>query len=434
MHEASREITARPPRVQAPDRSQVDPDPRPLDELIPNDHPARLVWALVEELNMRPLYEKIKAVEGHPGRTPIDPRILVGLWLYATIEGIASARKLTELCYRHDAFKWLRGGVNVNYHSVSDFRTAHGEWLEQQVVQVVAVLMQEGLIDLNQVGQDGMRVRASAGSASFKREEKLEEFLQEAQQQWDCLQQEFEDGATQVTARQRAARERAARDRWERLQRAKQEREKVAAGREARKKGDGKNARVSTTDPEARRMKMADGGFRPAYNVQFATTLDTLMIVSVDVINAGSDGGQMDPMVEQIEQQQGTLPDEYYTDGGFSTKDDIEDLAQRGVTVYTPVKEADRQRRQGKDPYAPRQGESQSLTEWRQRMGTEEAKEKYKQRCKCEWSNAVSRNHGLYQFLVRGLEKVRAVALWHALVHNLLRMVALRARQVEAAG
>ena len=418
--------------MNRPDRSQVDPNPKTLDELIPEDHASRLVWELVQELDMRPLYEKIKAVEGHAGRTPIDPRILVALWLYATIEGISSARKLAKLCYRDDAFKWLRGGVEVNYHTLSDFRTAHAGWLEQQAVEVVAVLMRENLIDLNQVGQDGMRVRASAGSSSFKKEEKLEEFMQQAQEHWDHLQEEFENGSPELSARQRAARERAARERLERLERAKEERKKVEASREARKKGDGQNARASTTDPEARRMKMGDGGYRPAYNVEFATTLDTLVITGVDVINAGSDGGQMDPMVDRIEQQQGELPDEYYTDGGFSTKDDIHNLARRGVTVYTPVKEAERQQREGKDPYAPRRGESPELAEWRQRMGTEEAKAKYRQRCKCEWTNAVCRNRGMYQFLVRGLEKVKAVVLWYALAHNLLRAVALRAARVAA--
>ena len=425
--------TAPSPRVKRPDRSQTDPHPKTIDELIAEGHPARLVWELVQDLDMTPLYANIKAVEGHPGRPAIDPEILTALWMYATSEGISSARKLAELCYRDDVYKWLRGGVDLNYHTLADFRTHHAEWLEQQIVTTVAVMRKEGLINLKVVGQDGMRVRASAGSGSFKKEEKLEEFLEEAQQQWNRLQEEFENGSSELSARQQAARERAARERLERLQRAKEECKKVAAARERRKKGDGRHARASMTDPEARRMKMPDGGYRPACNVQFATTLDTLVIVGVDVINAGSDGGQMDPMIQRIEQQQGEFPDEYYTDGGFSTKDDIENVGQRGVEVYTPIKEEDKQKREGKDPYAPRPGEGSKLTEWRQRMGTEEAKEKYKQRCKCEWSNACCRNWGLWQFRVRGLEKVKTVVLWYVLTHNLLRMVALRAQRAEPA-
>jgi transposase len=422
--------TERPlPRLETPDRSQADPNPKTLDELIPEDHPARLIWELVEDLDMTALYERIKAVEGHPGRPAIDPKVLVALWAYATVEGIASARRLARLCYRHDAFKWLRGGVDVNYHTLADFRTAHAEWLQQQVVEVVASLMQEELIDLNRVGQDGMRVRASAGSGSFKREAKLEELLQQAQQQWERLQQQFENPSPELSARQRAARQRAARERLERLERAKQQRKKMEAGREARKKGDGTHARASTTDPEARRMKMGDGGYRPAYNVQFATTLDTLVITGVDVINAGSDGGQMEPMVERIESQQGQVPDEYYVDGGFSVKEDIDKVSQRGTTVYAPVKQAEKKQREGKDPYAPQKADTPQVAAWRQRMGTEQAQGKYRQRSKCEWPNAVCRNRNLQQFTVRGLAKVRAVVLWYVLVHNLLRMVALRAER-----
>jgi len=342
--------------------------------------------------------------------------------LYATIEGISSARKLAKLCYRDEAFKWIRGGVDVNYHTLGDFRVQHSDWLEEQVVQLVAVMLLEGLITLNRVGQDGMRVRASAGSGSFKKEGTLDKLLALAQEQWDRLQKEFETGSQDLSARQRAARERI-----ERLQRAKEEQQKIAAAREARKKDDGENARASATDPEARRMKMADGGFRPAYNPQFATDLDGLVIVGADVTNAGSDGGQMDPMVEQIEEDQGQLPDEYYTDGGFSTKDDIEKVGQRGVTVFTPVKEQEKRLKEGKDPFAPQKGDKPKVAEWRQRMGTPEAKEKYKQRSKCEWTNAMCRLRNMWQFTVRGLAKVKAVVLWYALAHNLLRGVALRA-------
>jgi transposase len=430
--EADDDTAARPPRLERPDRSRADPNPKTLDELIPEDHPARLVWELVQDLDMMALYETIRAVEGHPGRPAIDPQILVALWAYATVEGIASARRLARLCYRDDPFKWLRGGVDVNYHTLADFRTAHAAWLEQQVVDVVATLMHEDLIDLNRVGQDGMRVRASAGSGSFKREGKLEERLQQAQEQWDRLEQELENPLPELSARQQAARRRAARERLERLERAKEERKKIEAGREAHHKGDGKHARASTTDPEARRMKMGDGGFRPAYNVQFATTLDTLVITGVDVINAGSDGGQMDPMVERIEAQQGQVPDEYYVDGGFSVKEDIDNVSQRGATVYAPVKEAEKKQREGKDPYAPQKGDPPRVAAWRQRMGTEEARAKYRQRSKCEWPNAVCRNRNLQQFTVRGLAKVKAVVLWYVLVHNLLRIVALRAQRAKA--
>lgn len=430
--DASTEAPA--PRMKSPDRWQIDPDPKRIDDLIPPDHKARLVWELVQGLDMTPLYQRIKAVEGHAGRPPIDPRILVTLWLYATDEGIAKARELCRRCYDCDPYKWLRGGVNVNYHTLSDFRTAHLEWLKKQVVTNIATMRAEDLVDLEVLGQDGMRVRASAGNDSFRKAETLERLLEQAEQQWDRLQEEFRQETSERSARQKAAQQRAAREKVERLKQALEEVKQVAEAREKRKKGDGASARASTTDPIARRMKMGDGGTRPAYNVEFATGLNSLVIVGADLINVGSDAGQMEPMVQQIEEEQEPLSGEYFVDGGFATTEDIESVGQRGVTVLAPVKQAEKQKKEGKDPYAPKPGDSPKVAQWRQRMGTEEAQEKYKQRCKCEWPNAQCRNRGLQQFTVRGLEKVKAVVLWYVLVHNLFRMVALRAERVAATG
>lgn len=426
--------TGETPRMKSPDRSKIDPNPKRIDDLIPPDHTARLVWELVQDLDMTPLYDQIKALEGHAGRPAIDPRILTALWLYATVEGIASARELNKRCYDCDPFKWLRGGVDVNYHTLSDFRASHPEWLKDQVVHNIAAIRAEGLADLETIGQDGMRVRASAGSASFKRAETLERLLEEAEQRWDDLQDKFEQDS-ELSARQQAAQERAARERIQRLKQAQEEVKQVARQREKRKKGDGTSARASVTDAEARRTKMGDGGFRPAYNVEFATDLNSLVIVGVDLINVGSDAGQMEPMVRQIEAEQAPLSAdaEYYVDGGFSTKEDIQSVGQRGVTVFAPVKERKKQEQQGEDRYAARPGDSPEVAAWRERMGTDEAKEKYRQRCKTEWPNAVCRNRGLQQFLVRGLEKVKSVVLWHVLIHNLLRLVALRAERVAVA-
>ena len=422
------------PRVKSPDRSKTDPNPKRIDDLIPLDHMARIIWDLSGNLDLTGLYGRIKAVEGHAGRPAIDPQILTALWIYATVEGIASARELYKRCYDCDPFKWIRGGVDVNYHTLSDFRTKHPEWLKDQVVNNIVAIRAEGLATLDTIGQDGMRVRASAGSASFKRTETLERLLEEAEQRWDDLQEKFEQ-ETDLSARRQAAQERAAGERIERLKQAQEEVKQVARQREKRKKGDGTSARASVTDAEARRMKMGDGGFRPAYNVEFATDLNSLVIVGVDVINVGSDAGQMEPMVRRIEAEQAPLSEnaEYYVDGGFSTKEDIQSVGRRGVTVFAPVKERKKQEQQGEDRYAARPGDSPEVAAWRERMGTDEAKEKYRQRCKTEWPNAVCRNRGLQQFLVRGLEKVKSVVLWHVLIHNLLRMVALRAERVPVA-
>jgi transposase len=421
-----------PPRVHSPDRSQVDPNPKRIDELIPPDHKARLVWAMVEELDMTRLLDNIKSVEGHPGRDAIDPRILVALWLYATDEGISKAREVARRCGDCDPYKWICGGVHVNYHTLSDFRVQQSEWLREQVVTNIAAMRAEGLASLDKLGQDGMRVRASAGSDSFKKAEKLSHLLEKAEQQWDELQQEFEQ--TQRTPAEQAAQTRAARERIERLKQAQQQVQQVAEQREKRKKGDGATARASTTDPEARRMKMADGGTRPAYNVQLDTDLDSLVIMGADVVQSGSDSGQIEPMVQQIETDQGPLPEEaeYYVDGGFASNADLESMDERGVTVFAPVKAVEKKQQNGEDPFAPKRGDTPPVAQWRQRMGTDEAQQKYKQRSKTEYPNATCRNRGLHQFLVRGLDKVRTVVMWYVLTHNLFRMVALRAERSPA--
>jgi transposase len=394
--------------------------------LIAHEHPVRAVWELVLHMDLSALEANYRAVEQHPGRPAIDVRLLVALWLYATLEGIASAHELNERCTRDDPFKWLCGGVSVNYHTLSDFRSDHADWLAEQLTWSVAVLRSEGLVDLNRVGQDGLRVRASAGAASFRGATKLAEAYQEAQQHWHTLQGQLQENPGALTARRRKAQIRAAQERLERLERARQEWQHIEAQREKRKKGDGAKARASTTDPEARRMKMPDGGYRPAYNLQFATALDGLVVVGVDVSNAGTDAGQLAPMVSQVQQQHGVKPQEWYVDGGFVSNHDITQVSDQGIVVYAPIKEETKKQQQGRDPYAPAKGDTAAVAAWRQRMGTAEGKAKYRGRSLCEWTNATNREHGLTRLLVRGLTKVKAVALWHGLATNVRRLLALR--------
>lgn len=417
------------PRFQRVERRQIEWRALSLDQLLPGDHPARLVWAYVESLDVSPLYERIRAVEGHVGRSPIDPKILLALWLFATIDGVSTARKLDRLCEEHAAYQWLCGGVTVNYHTLADFRVKHVEFLEKLLTQSVAALLHQGLVSLRRVAQDGMRVRASAGASSFRRRPTLEQALAEAEAQIEALKREAEDeDGSAESRREQAAEERAAREREARIRQALDELPKIEQKMERRKKGSSETARASTTDPEARRMKMGDGGFRPAYNVQFATAADSLVILAVDVTNAGSDSGLMSPMRDQIEAHYDERPQEYLTDGGFATIADIETLESSGTAVYAPIKEADKKRRKGEDPFAPQKGDSPAVAAWRRRMGTESAQKIYQQRAQtAEFPNAGCRNRGLIQFVVRGLRKTKAVAVWHALVHNLRRMLALRA-------
>ncbi|HWU39341.1 MAG TPA: IS1182 family transposase [Candidatus Acidoferrum sp.] len=418
------------PRVQRAERQQVIMRAQALDDLLTEDHQARLVWQYVEGLDLTRLYQRIKAVEGRAGREAIDPKILMALWLYATLDGIGSARQLDRLCRDHVAYQWICGGVSVNYHTLADFRTDHVDLLDELLTVSVASLMHQGLVTLKRVAQDGMRVRASAGAASFRREPTLQQCRLEAQGQIEALRKELEEDPGSCTKRQEGARQRAAKERTERIARALAEIPQVKAGKKADEKD---KARASTTDPEARVMKMADGGFRPAHNVQFATDTGSQVITGVDVVNSGGDQGQMAPMVEQHQQRYGQAPPEWLADGGFAKKDDIEEVskAEVGTTVYAPVQKP---KKEGQDPHAARPDDSEAVAAWRVRMGTEPAKEIYKERAStAECVNAIARNRGLRQFLVRGLPKVRAVALWFALAHNLMRAVALGALAVRMA-
>jgi transposase len=421
-------------RLRLPERHQVEMRCLALDQLLPDDHPARLVWAYVEGLDLTPLYLAIRARQGTAGRDANDPRILMALWLFATIDGVGSARQLDQLCREGLPYQWLAGGVSMNYHTLADFRTEQVTALDGLLTHGVAALLHQGLISLTRVAQDGMKVRASAGQASFRRPATLGQCLQEARAQVQAVQAQAEEDSAGVNRRQQAARQRAAHERQQRVAAALHEAQQLAARREqtAGKTGraaDPQQARASTTDPEAHKMKMADGGYRPAYNVQFATATAGGLVVGVDVSGAGTDGGQLPAMAEQIERRYGRAPAEFLADGGFAVLDDIEALHQQyQAKVYAPVKGEEEKREKGEDPFAQRRGDAEGVKLWRQRMGTDEAKAIYKGRAAtAEWVNAGARNRGCYQVRVRGRLKVLAVALWQALAHNLLRALSLRA-------
>jgi transposase len=408
------------PRLERADRHQLRLQPQTMDELVPADHVVRAVWKYVESLPLAPLYEEVLAVEGQAGRPAIDPKLLVALWLYATIQGVGSARELAGLTVEHNAYRWLCGGVSVCYHTLSDFRTAHGAWCDQMLTHSVAVLVHAQVVDLKRIAEDGLRVRASAGASSFRRRETLEGCWAEAQAHVADLKREQEAHPEAAGTKAAKARERAAREREERVKQALQELPQIEA---AKQEQDRAKARVSTTDAEARVMKMADGGFRPAYNVQLAATTAGQAIVAVSVTNSGSDMGQMPAMVKQVEERFETRPQEWLVDGGHAKKEDIETVSEKGTTVYAPVQKP---KKADVDPHQPRATDSEAIAAWRQRMGTPEAKEIYKDRAATiECVNAQARQRELKQVTVRGTAKVLAVVLWYALAHNLMRALAL---------
>jgi hypothetical protein len=353
----------------------------------------------------------------------------------------------------------------VNHHTLGDFRVANPQWLDGQLTRSVAGLLSQGLVSMNRVAHDGMRVRAHAGAASFRRRETLEQLMQDAQAQVQALKLEVADDPGAGTRRVRAARQRAAIEREQRIAhalKAMNEIDKNLSGKGISGKGKKARAdtdrtenrcetashgqpageqtaeeqpkdaktpkkptepRVSTTDHEARVMKMADGGFRPAFNAQLAVDTQTMIITGLDLINSGSDMNQMLPMHEQHQDRYARVPDEWLADGGFAKHDHIEQLEAQATKVFAPVvAPKDKQR----DRFAPLPGDSQALGQWRERMGSDAAKLIYKERAaSIECTNAHLRNRGLQRFNVRGLIKARAVLLWHALAHNLKRMMAL---------
>lgn len=408
------------PRVREANRSQLELRPVDLEALLAPDHRARVVWAFVEGLDLSRFYASIRAVEGHAGRPPADPKILLALWLYATLAGVGSARALARLCAEHDAYRWICGGVTVNHHQLSDFRVEQVEALDELLTQSVATLLAAGAVRLERVAQDGMRVRASAGAASFRRKKTLKRCLREARAQVKVLRRELEEDPGATERRQRAARERAAREREQRVAKALEQLPAVAAKKKPKER---EQARTSMTDPEARVMKMSDGGFRPAYNAQLATDTASQVVVGVSVTNAGSDQGQLGEMAEQIEERYGRRAGAMLADGGFVKLADIERVSQGGTTLYAPVIQP---RDPSRDPHAPQPDDTPEVAAWRERMGTAEAKSIYKERAATsECVNAHTRNRGLQQLPVRGLGKVLAILLWHALAQNLMRAAAL---------
>jgi transposase len=493
-----------------PRRNQMELVQSSLNQRLSPKHRARMIWAVVEKLDLREFYDGIAARGSEPGRPTIDPRILVALWLYATVKGVGIARELARLCQEHLAYQWLCGGVGVNYHTLADFRVEHQAKLDGLMTQVLTGLMEADVVSEDRGAADGMRVRASAGASSFHRKRTLEELQELARAQVERLKQAPEEAGS--SARKKAAAVRAARERQEKVQRALEVVDQLRTekppkalrtaaaevvrpdaavapppeGAEAtlaappeskaspaaepagptpppapeaaeaavaelpepkatppaeapdlaspppagaaeaapaaptqREAKPPAEPRVSTTDPEARVMKMADGGFRPAYNVQLAADTKSRAIVGVGVSTCGSDMGHAEPLRQEVERRLGEAPKEMLADGGFASEKAIEAGSAAGTTMYLPVQKP---RRADVDPHAPKPGDSQAVAQWRKRMGTDEAKGIYKLRAATiETVNGDLREHrGLTRFNVRGQGKVLCVALWAALAYNIL--------------
>jgi len=412
------------PRLRMADRRQLSWRLYDWEALVGPRHTVRAIWAFLDKLDLADFYAHIKARQGVAGRDATDPKILLTLWLYALATGVASARELARLCVQHDAYKWICGGVSVNYHMLSDFRVGQGRELDRLMTQMLAVLMHKGVLKLYRIAQDGTRVRTSAGAASFRRQPTLEHCLAQAQAQLVALNQEAANPDPRRSRRRRAAQRRAARQRQARLEQARIEYANLAAVKAQAKNHPRRKTetRVSTTDPQARVMKMADGGFRPAYNLQFAADTDTRLVVGVLATNAGTDNNQLQPMLEEIERRTATIPRQALLDGGYMNFAGIEQAAARGVEVFAPL----RMNKDYKiDPQQVQPNDSPAIAVYRQRMASEDGKRLYKERAAtAETINSDLKTYrGLQRLLVRGLPKVLTAALWSATTYNVLRII-----------
>lgn len=419
--ESSKEPKAREGRVrvQRAERRQLELRPSCLEDLLPDDHRARSLWDAVEELDLSAFYAHVGSREGAAGRPAIDPKILVALWLYATSDGVGSARELARLCELHDAYRWLCGGVSVNHHTLSDFRVSREKALDELMTQVLGILTHEGLLRLRRVAQDGMKVRASAGAASFRRRGSLNECLREAREQVRETKRQLASEGGRETKRLAAARVRAAQERHNRVKHALNQLHKAAA---IQAKEDAKQARASTSDPESRVMRMADGGWRPAFNVQLATDVESRAIVGVQVTNAGNDMHALEPMLAEIARRTGRLPKEHLVDGGYRRLESIETTETSGVKVYAPLQQP---RSEDVDATKRKPNDGPGVAAWRRRMGTKRAAAIYKDRAAtAERTNAeLKTQRGLSSMPVRGLDKALCVVLWAAISMNLMRWI-----------
>jgi transposase len=414
-------------RVNRADRRQPRWDLVDLDSQLAEDHRARAVWEFVSGLNLSAFYARIKARGEIAGRPATDPKILLALWLYATLEGVGSARALDRLCAQHSAYRWLCGGVEVNHNILCEFRAESGVLLDRLLTQSLTALIAEGLITLEEAAIDGTKVRAAASKDSLSGAGRLSRIEAAVRARVAALKAELDADpeASQrrikqravAAAEERARRVEAAKAKLAELERERAERERTHAAEEA---GKGKT-KVSTTDAEARLMRFADGAVRPAYNIQVATACG--FVIAVEPTDRRNDTGLAPMLVEQIAARCAAVPERLLADTGSMTADDIAGLAEAhpGMTIFSPppeerddVTEATQRKRAWK-----RRREAPAVRDWRERMAGEAAKAIYARRKNTEHAHAHMKNRGFGRMLVRGIEKVRAVCLLHALAHNL---------------
>jgi transposase len=427
-------------RVIGADRTQLRWDMVDLDSQLPDDHRARLVWAFVEGLDLSEFYDRIKARDAVAGRPATDPQVVLAVWLYATLEGIGSARAIDRLCRQHAAYRWLCGGAPINHDLLAGFRRENAALLDRLLTQSVTGLIAEKLISLEELAIDGTKVRACAGRGSMSKRKRLEKIEKAVAERVAELKGELDKDPGEERRRKKRALQ-AAEERARRVERAQQKLAELVQEQAARAKTHAKEEagkgepKVSVSDPEARAMRLADGAVAPAWNVQVATANG--FVVAIDPTDRRQDSGLAPGLVATIAERCGRAPQRLLADTTAMTRQDIVKLAERhpDMTVYSPpppertdvTAETLRKRRWR------RRREPPAVQAWRARMASEDGQETYRRRKLTERAHGIIKNRGMSRFLVHSREKVRAVCLLQALALNLCWANTLRRRIAAAA-
>jgi transposase len=406
-----------------------------LDDLIPEDHKVRVIWDFVSNMDLSISLNDILSSYGSRGRPATDPKIMLVLWIYTIIDGNSSARKLEELCQNHDVYKWICGGITVNRTTLAEFRSLTPWKFDDLLTKCLAVMVKDGLISDCDFAQDGTRIKANAGFNSFHRESGLEALEIQMDNYIKELKKEEAEFPGVYERRKMQSKERYAREKKERVQAALRSLESARSEKTINAKrnhekvseNDLNEIRASTTDPEVRKMKMGDGGYRLAYNTQFSTGLDSRVIYGVDVVST-LDPGTALRMIAQVQERLKKLDlkeiQSWIADAAYSAKRDIITIASLfpNCLYYAPPKPL-----KGIDPKKNVKGDCEAIKKWRGLIGTEETTSLYSRRCStAEFSNMQIKNCGLKEFLVRGLVKVRGMAFLHAIAMNVVRFLDLR--------
>jgi transposase len=402
-----------------------------LDQLLPEDHKARQVWDFVSEMDLSACFTDVITFHSEVGRSKIDPKILFTLWVYSILDGNSSARKLEELCLNHDVYKWICGGVSVSRTTLAEFRSVNQRKFDELLTKCLAVMVKYNLISDSDFSQDGTKVKANAGNNSFRTEDSLKnleikatEYLNDLKREERASNEAYEKRKLQEKIRRTTEKQNRIKSALESLDEARCG--KIINGTRNNAKPteeDLKNVRASTTDPEVRKMKMGDNGYRLAYNVQFATGLDSRVIYGVDVVKT-LDPGTAPRLMNQVQERLKNINiveglKNWIADSAYSAKNDIITIANLfpGCFYYAPAKP-----RKGIDPKVHHKNDCDALKAWRDSINSDHVQEIYKKRCStAEFSNMQVKNQALKEFSVRGLVKVKGMAILHAIAQNICR-------------